>query len=110
MAPKRPAKIDPKHPFAKLAEVKVQPATMATPTAAAAGKAGAAAKTAAARRPEAPKRPAPPSTLYDDDDRAAFALFLEGVTPLEERPMAIDQLGGGSAKHRARLELSLIHI
>jgi DNA-nicking Smr family endonuclease len=102
MAPKRPAKIDPKHPFAKLAEVKVPPASHAAPAAGA--KAGAATKPASARRTEAPKRPAPPSTLYDDDDRAAFAMFLEGVTPLEERPMAIDQLGGGSAKHRARLE------
>lgn len=104
MAPKRPAKVDPKHPFAKLAEVKVQPAPAARPPLANGVKAEGTAKSTSPRRAEPPKRPAPPSTLYDEDDRAAFALFLEGVTPLEERPMAIDQLGGGSAKHRARLE------
>ena len=45
-----------------------------------------------------------PATLYDEDDRAAFAMFIEGVRPLSERPMPVDALGGGSAKHRARLE------
>jgi len=100
MAQRKPAKIDPKHPFAKLAEVKVHP-----PAAPASGAKGAGApRPAPPRSAAAPKRPAPPSTLYDEEDRAAFALFIEGVTPLEERPMAVDQLGGGSAKHRARLE------
>jgi DNA-nicking Smr family endonuclease len=104
MGSKRSSKIDPSHPFAKLADVKVQSTTTAAPRPGGAP-AGTAPKTSAtpAKKPAA-TRPAPPSTLYDEDDRAAFAMFIEGVQPLSERPMPVDALGGGSAKHRARLE------
>ena len=99
MAQKRSSKVDPSHPFAKLAEVKVQTAPMST-----ASRTGTKPGPAAAARKAPPARPAPPSTLYDEDDRAAFALFIEGVMPLTERPMPLDVLGRGSAQHRARLE------
>ncbi len=99
MAQKRSSKVDPSHPFAKLAEVKVQTAPTSTTS-----RTGTKPGPAAAARKAPPPRPAPPSTLYDEDDRAAFALFIEGVMPLAERPMPLDVLGGGSAKHRARLE------
>lgn len=101
MAPKRSGKVDPAHPFAKLAHVQVAPAKPEAKSP----------PTSSARAPSSvqkpkPARPAPkvPATLYDEDDRAAFAMFIEGVTPLTEKPMPIDALGGGSAQHRARLE------
>jgi DNA-nicking Smr family endonuclease len=98
MAQKRSGKVDPHGPFAKLAKLELP----AKGSQAAEPSAGA----RAARRPapSKPAKPAPSITLYDDDDRAAFALFLEGVTPLGEKPMPVDQLGGGSAQHRRRLE------
>lgn len=101
MAAKRSGKVDPKHPFAKLADVQVAPAKAEVKGTPAASSKGA----PAASRPK-PARPTPKmaATIYDEDDRAAFAMFLEGVTPLAEKPMPIDALGGGSAQHRARLE------
>ena len=103
MASKRSSKVDPAHPFAKLANVQVAQASPA-PRAAKGGGAPASPARAAELAKAARVAPKPPATVYDDDDRAAFAMFIEGVTPLAEKPMPVDALGGGSAAHRARLE------
>jgi DNA-nicking Smr family endonuclease len=101
MAAKRSGKVDPAHPFAKLANVQVAPAKPE-----AKGTPAASAKSPVAAARPRPSRPAStvPATIYDEDDRAAFAMLVEGVTPLAEKPMPIDALGSGSAEHRARLE------
>ena len=92
MSAKRPPKADPHHPLAKLAAIKVQTAPISG---------GPNAKKTGTQRPKpAPVREA----VYEDDDRQAFAMLVEGVAPLNARPTAVDALGRGSLARRARLE------